>query len=294
MPYFDGATYAVGDYLHAESEYRKESENLKRMAASFLERCEDRGYPWKILHALQFGLATEDRNLLVIMADATTKFAIHMKEAFAGAWDAARTRGEQYNLLCIMFTALFTYRWGPIDPESVEAYLEARKRYDDQYGKDDLLFLDDFFKVLQEEHREQNRAEREMLVRQERVRRENAARQQALIDQRKAERAAEIERNREAQKAQQKERSAKRQAELEAFRQKPLAEQLETVLSDRRPPDYYGIDYGAISEEAMRTLPRAMLVRIVTSFLNVRAAGWKQFQSKAKALLAEETSCPIT
>ena len=273
--------------MQAEREYRKESRNLKRMAASFLERCEDRDYPWQILRALKFGLATEDRNILVIMADATTKFAIHMKEAFAGAWDAARTRGEQYNLLCIMFTALFTYRWGPIDPVSVEAYLEARKRYDDRYGADDLLFLDDFFKVLQEEHKEQNRIEREMLARQEKARKENAARQQALIDRRKAEQAAEMERNRAAQKAQQKEKSAKRQAELEAFRQKPLAEQLETVLSNRMPPDYYGIDFGAISDEAVRALPKALLVRAVTGFLNVRAAGWKQFQSKAKAVLAE-------
>lgn len=289
MPYFDDRTYTIKEYV-------RDSRCVQSFAEEFYESCLSSGaYPAQILCAQERALKQNNQNEIVIMADATTKFAQSMEKAFDAELRRATTRESRYDLLCITMAALYTYRFGDIrygNPLLPKAHQEKEK-YDAEYGPDDLAFLQSFIEERIREIRRIAAAEEEERIacqreEEERLRKEEAIKAEQE-KQRQAERAAEISRKRAEQKALQKIRSDAWQAKVEAFKQLPLTDQLRTVVSGREIPAAYDTDFGAITASDLKAVPGKILVQVITSFLNVKDAGWKELQEKAKKILSDST-----
>ena len=286
MPYFDDKTYLITELMRGWK-------TTRRCAEEFYETCQTSGsYHAQILDAEAQALRQNNFNEIVIMADATTKFARNMEDAFDAEIRRADTKESRHELLCVTMAALFTYRFGDVrygNPLMKKAF-EEKEKYDAEYGKDDLAFLQPFFERRAEEIRataEEKERLRKVSQREEEEKRQQEA---AVREQQKArrqmERAAEIRRKKEEQKALQKIRSEAWQAEVEQFKQIPLPEQLLTIVSNDKVPEAYGLDLAVVSETELRTVPRSTLVQVITSFRNVKDSGWKELQKKAGKILS--------
>ena len=136
--------------------------------------------------------------------------------------------------------------------------------------------------MLEEYNRYQALAN-ERLIEEEKKRKEEEKIRKQQKEQRKKEREAENK----LKKEQQIQRDMERQIAIEQFRQKPLSEQLQTIVSHKKIPAYYGIDFSGISKSELKAVPKAILVEVITSFMTVKDPGWKSLQRKAKRILAE-------
>ncbi len=72
---------------------------------------------------------------------------------------------------------------------------------------------------------------------------------------------------------------------MEWIRKEPLEEQLRTIVSGRKPPSYYGIDFTAIYENDLRNIPKPLLIDVVTFFRNKRDPEWSVLQQEAENVL---------
>ncbi len=70
------------------------------------------------------------------------------------------------------------------------------------------------------------------------------------------------------------------------IRKEPLEEQLRTIVSGRKPPSYYGIDFTAIYENDLRNIPKPLLIDVVTFFRNIKDPEWRALQQKAESVLS--------
>jgi hypothetical protein len=189
--------------------------------------------------------------------------------------------------------ALFTYRFGDVrygNPLMKKAF-DEKEKYDAAYGKDDLAFLEPFFEERIKEIRSIGEAEEEKRKASEREDEERRRKEEAIKaeqeKQRQAERAAEVARKKAEQKARQKARTDAWQAKVDEFKKLSLTDQLETIVSNRETPTAYDVDFGAISGSDLKAVPGSILVRVITSFLNVKDPGWKELQNKARNILSE-------
>jgi hypothetical protein len=73
---------------------------------------------------------------------------------------------------------------------------------------------------------------------------------------------------------------------MEWIRKEPLEEQLRTIVSGRKPPSYYGIDFTAIYENDLRNIPKPLLIDVVTFFRNIKDPEWRALQQKAENILS--------
>ena len=287
MPYFDDTTYAIKDFV-------RKGRVVRYYAEQFYETCCNNGsYPPQILCALDHALESNNFNEIVIMADATTKFAQSMAKAFEDEISRAVTKESRFELICVAMAALFVYRFGDVrygNPLTAAAFAE-KERYDERHGPRDFAFLESFIEERIPVIREEAVRAAEELEASIRDSKEQFQKEQLEIQRqkelRKQARAEEARIKHEARMARQKERNAARAIELEQFRQKTLAEQLETVVSNRKVPQAYEVDFGAISRDDLREVPRGILLQVVTSFQNVKDAGWKELQKRAAAVLVE-------
>ena len=289
MPYFDERTYKIGGLIRDE-------DTLLRFAKEFFYICHCSGkYPLEILNAEQEALNKNNRNEIIIMADATTGYALNMEKAYDREFLKAASRQEQYELICITLAAVYTFRFGDYRHGQTTSLktkiLHHKKRYDIQYGKEDLSFVEPFIEERTQEMLEEfNRYQaltNERLIEKEKKRKEEEKDREQQKEQRKKEREAEIKQKRAQQKELQIQRNKERQIAIEQFRQKPLSKQLQTIVSNKKIPAYYGIDYNYISDSDLRAVPKAILVEVITSYMTVKDPDWKSLQRKAKRILAE-------
>ena len=283
MPYFDNRTYEITRAIEGER-------NLRSYAEEFYKTCRrDRSYPRAILNSEKNALESGNRNEIIVMADATTKWARHMEEAFDAELKNAASRESLFELLCVMLAGLYRcrfgdYRWRTNSGLKVKVNTEIKK-YTMMFGEADFLFLDRFKETRLREMQEQQRQEEEALKESIAEREEALRLEQIFKEQKQAERAAESAKKRAEQKERQAKRNAERQRELEAFRKLPLAGQLETIVLNKPIPTAYEMDFGSVSDEALEAVPRDLLVKVVTSFRNVKDAGWKDLQKRAERIL---------
>lgn len=284
MPYFDSRTYDISNCIHCKEE-------LQEYANDFLSFCRRSDYPEEILRAEEWAIHRRNWNEMIIMADATTEFAIHTKDAFIGELEQISNREERYNLICITMAALFTYRvvyyrnayYGNLP----DILFNAKEEYDAEFGKEDLLFLDAFRERKLKGIRLGMQAD-DVYIKRRREEYEEIERQRQLQEEQKAiARAKAIAEKEAAQKEMQKRRNEMRRKNLEQFRGLPLAEQLQTIVSNPVRPKAYEMDYSQVNEEDLRGLPKALLAEIITSFMKETGCGWKALQKKAKIVLTE-------
>ena len=287
MPYFDDRTYAVMQFV-------RDGKTVRRFAEEFYENCRFSGrYPRPILKAMANALARNNVCEILIMADATTKFAQNMADAFDDEVSRAVTRESRFELICVAMAALFVYRFGDVryGNRLYQRAFEEKERYDADYGPTDFAFLAPFVEERKASiHAEAIRDAEQLRISiqeaEEQQRKEHLEieRQRELRKQAKAE---EARKKHEERLARHKERNAAREAEIVQFRQKSAAEQLQTIVSGRKVPAAYGIDCAAISDADLRKVPRSILLQVVTSFGNVKDAGWKDLQKRAAAVLSK-------
>lgn len=285
MPYFDSRTYKINSLLHDRS-------SLLVFAREFYSICERDGqFPREVLMSEKEALTRQSLNELIIMADATTGYALHMEDAYNKALQLARTSHDQYILICITLAALYTYRCGTYN-QNHDASLKRRvliqiKEFEKKYGKDDLSFVPSFI-----EHRTQ---------RMQAVHEAYMARAQEEAEKRKQKEALEAERSwqRHMERLEKKRRIAEqrkerrlqvdeaRQVELNELQGMPLSEKLKTVVSNRKTPGYYGIDYAAISDSELKSVSKDLLSEVASSFRTVKDPSWKELRRKARQILTD-------
>ena len=47
------------------------------------------------------------------------------------------------------------------------------------------------------------------------------------------------------------------------------------------------MDFGAISEDELKTMPKSLMLKILLSFRSLKDEGWRELQRKAEKILTE-------
>ena len=284
MPYWDERTSNIGKWFYYGT-------ILRKYAEEFLETCRNSKYPDEILRAEERALYQRNWNEIIIMADANTKLAMFTPKAFLAELEQAKSREARYDLICIATAALFTYPgryYQHLSYRSLSYDLfKAKDEYDAEFGKEDLLFLDAFKKARLEVILPKLREYYEHFKRREEEYMESEAQRRIRKEQEAIARAKEIAEKEAAHKERQNLRSEARRKELERFRRLPLTEQLRTIVSGRKIPSYYGLNFTTVSESDLHNVPKLLLIDVITSFTSVKDPAWKELQKKARMVLAE-------
>ncbi len=286
MPYFDDTTYAIGNCIGND-------DLLYSFAEEFISHsAEIPSYPEQILEAERQAFLSENRNEIIIMADATSVFRLHMEKAFDAALTKAKSRESRFELICISLGA-YSYSYkdniGMASRQGAffDKLVKTMEDYNEEFGSDDLSFVKGFLiKRIEEIKIEQQNAAAAYAERA-RIKREREMQEEVEEQRRKERRQAEKQRIIEEQNAIRKAKNELWRAKVGEFRKLPVSDQLQTILSDQKPPAVYGIDYEAISDSDLKAIPKSMLVQVITSFMNVKDAGWKELQKKARIILSE-------
>lgn len=285
MPYFDDRTYAVGRCVG-------DDQQLRNFADEFYTKClNSRSYPDVILEAEKQAFRTDNRNEIIIMADATSIFRVHMEKAFDAALAKANTRESRFELICITLAAIYTYQPGDgrFQRYSVlcDKLMKEIDKYNEEFGSADLAFVKNFERNRDAEIYMERQKDEADFAERCRIREEKAKQEEAELQRRKELRLAEEKRIKEERRLERKARTDAWQAKVEEFKKLSLTDQLETIVSNREIPTAYDIDFGAVSGSDLKAVPGNILVRVITSFLNVKDPGWKELQNKARNILSE-------
>ncbi len=291
MKYFDDR---LGSRSKTISEFELKSSCVRSYAGEFYSDLSyKKGYPRPILNALANALARNNICEILIMADATTKYAKRMADAFDDEMSRAVTKESRFELICVAMSALFAYQFGYVryGNRLYQRAFEEKERYDAEYGSRDFAFLAHFIEercaAIREEAIEGEEKQQILVHMAEEQQRKEQLENERQRDLQKQARIEETRKNHELRMTQHKERNAARKVEIAQFRQKSAAEQLKVIVSGRKVPQAYGIDCAAITDATLREIPRNLLLQVVMSFQNVKDAGWKDLRERAAAVLSE-------
>ena len=282
---------------------------LLKFANEFYEACQkDGSFPDKLLAAQALALEKRDFNEITLMAAATGGRSFLSPGPFELAIENAESKADLYEVICVALSAELGPWTGAkrgllphIGFPFMADVLNEIKIYVSQYGPEDFTFVPAFIRrrLLQIEEdrlrwekikREQQELSR--IEREERERKLEQERQKRFSEQMKA-REQWYEERRQKQKAQEQKEEMLRQKEQAdrvvkaELQDKSLEQQLQFIVSHKDAPKAYGLEFGAVSEAELRTLPKDLLVRIIAAFLKSDDPAWKSLQQKARSVLIE-------
>ncbi len=279
---------------------------MRYYALWFYDICrEEEGFPTELAEALKRALIRGRGNEILMMADAMTDTAAILNNAYRLERPRALTRQRRYELICVAAASLYRQRDVLPDPKMVVTLSADIERYENDHGDKDLAFLKSYIDkqtetIISAMKKKEEEAVVNYIKRMERIRKEEEEwrssqrvkkveeqeNRKDLEAEREKQRLAEQERLRQEDLRRQQELE-KRKAEIERFKALPLDEKLKTVVSGDKTPSYYSMDYSRISEQDLKSVQRATLVKVITTFTTVKDKGWKVLQTKAKMVLSE-------
>ena len=305
-------------------------DDLYAFAKEYCSACRKiKAFPDGFLAAQEDALKNRRLYEIVMMAVAMLKSSRQLDalNAFRKALCSAKTKEEEYRVLCVALSSLIG-PWEAIRSQEIciaveeafyrERVLAEKAKYEERYGKDSFRTLNAFLeqRIEEIEQRRRRAEDREQKEREEAERKEQIAKEKRQWkDQKeqivKVQVAKEVQqwKGQREQKAREAELRAEwrageidrrmtererkllqdeaKRSEREQLKRSPLKEQLRVVVSNKERPQSYGIDFSKVSEEDLRLVPKPLLVRVITAFLWIKDPAWKELQKKARMVLVE-------